>query len=267
MVAKSVEGAKDLVDRDDHLGWLVYTLCPGGVLPTATVRLRYTLGPWEGSRQFTPDQNGIVALGNGSQFNGVGQDLDGKAFFAIAVDMKQDSGRQFGVVAVAKDGRELTWSKVDGGGGTGQAVHVERFHYAASLADIRHFRLSTRPVRSVDFQNASLANKPSPVQSRQSPGLASVDGNEVVIVDAKKAKELQHTSNQHLGVPVEITNSIGMKLVLIPPGEFMMGSPKELIEEELKTPAMTSGTRSICRARGRSTGCGSPSRFTWGCTW
>ena len=35
-------------------------------------------------------------------------------------------------------------------------------------------------------------------------------------------------------MPVEITNSIGMKLVLIPPGEFMMGSPKELIEEELK---------------------------------
>ena len=27
-----------------------------------------------------------------------------------------------------------------------------------------------------------------------------------------------------------------MKLVLIPPGEFMMGSPKELIEEELKRP-------------------------------
>ena len=37
-------------------------------------------------------------------------------------------------------------------------------------------------------------------------------------------------------MPVEITNSIGMKLVLIPPGEFTMGSPKELIEEELKRP-------------------------------
>jgi formylglycine-generating enzyme required for sulfatase activity len=35
-------------------------------------------------------------------------------------------------------------------------------------------------------------------------------------------------------VSVGITNSIGMKLALIPPGEFMMGSPKELIEEELK---------------------------------
>ena len=54
--------------------------------------------------------------------------------------------------------------------------------------------------------------------------------------DAKKAKEHQEAWAKHLGVPVEITNSIGMKLVLIPPGEFEMGSPKELIEEELKAP-------------------------------
>ena len=57
-------------------------------------------------------------------------------------------------------------------------------------------------------------------------------------VDAKKAKEHQVAWAKHLGVPVEITNCIGMKLVLIPPGEFDMGSPKELIEEELKTPGI-----------------------------
>ena len=53
--------------------------------------------------------------------------------------------------------------------------------------------------------------------------------------DAKKAKEHQEAWAKYLGVPVEITSAIGMKLVLIPPGEFQMGSPKELIEEELKT--------------------------------
>ena len=52
--------------------------------------------------------------------------------------------------------------------------------------------------------------------------------------DAKQARKYQERWARQLGVPVEITNSIGMKLVLIPPGEFMMGSPKELIEEELK---------------------------------
>jgi formylglycine-generating enzyme required for sulfatase activity len=39
------------------------------------------------------------------------------------------------------------------------------------------------------------------------------------------AKQHQEAWAKHLGVPVEITNSIGTKLVLIPPGEFTMGSP------------------------------------------
>jgi serine/threonine-protein kinase len=60
--------------------------------------------------------------------------------------------------------------------------------------------------------------------------------------DEKKAKEHQGAWAKYLGVPVEITNSIGMKLVLIPPGEFMMGSPKELIEEELKVYANANDT-------------------------
>ena len=54
--------------------------------------------------------------------------------------------------------------------------------------------------------------------------------------DSKKAKEHQEAWAKRLNLPVEITNSIGMKLVLVPPGEFEMGSPKELIEEELTTP-------------------------------
>ena len=61
--------------------------------------------------------------------------------------------------------------------------------------------------------------------------------------DAKKAKEHQEAWAKHLGVSVVQTNSIGMKLVLIPPGEFMMGSPKELIEEEFRHMPMTVGTR------------------------
>jgi formylglycine-generating enzyme required for sulfatase activity len=56
--------------------------------------------------------------------------------------------------------------------------------------------------------------------------------------DEKQAKEHQQRWAKHLGVSVEITNSIGMKLALIPPGEFMMGSPKDLIEEELKAPGI-----------------------------
>ena len=41
--------------------------------------------------------------------------------------------------------------------------------------------------------------------------------------DEKKAKNHQEGWAKHLSLPVEIANSIGMKLVLIPPGEFKMG--------------------------------------------
>jgi formylglycine-generating enzyme required for sulfatase activity len=43
--------------------------------------------------------------------------------------------------------------------------------------------------------------------------------------NADQAKQHQTAWGQHLGWPVELTHSIGMKLVLIPPGEFRMGSP------------------------------------------
>jgi hypothetical protein len=47
--------------------------------------------------------------------------------------------------------------------------------------------------------------------------------------DTARAKEHQEAWAGSLGVPVELTNSIGMKLRLIPPGEFMMGMTAEEI--------------------------------------
>ena len=52
--------------------------------------------------------------------------------------------------------------------------------------------------------------------------------------DAKKAKELQEAWARYLGVDVEKTNTIGLKLRLIPPGEFTIGSDKEEIDWLLK---------------------------------
>ena len=43
--------------------------------------------------------------------------------------------------------------------------------------------------------------------------------------DLQEAQLAQRSWSDHLGTDLTLTNSIGMKLVLIPPGEFMMGSP------------------------------------------
>jgi formylglycine-generating enzyme required for sulfatase activity len=69
---------------------------------------------------------------------------------------------------------------------------------------------------------------------REIPELHAGPPPAVAPLDAKQAKSIQARWARHLKVPVVQSNSIGMKLVLIPPGEFDMGSPKELIDEELK---------------------------------
>ena len=75
-------------------------------------------------------------------------------------------------------------------------------------------------------QSAPISNPKSEISnSRSSPPSPAI-----APFDAAKAKEHQAAWAKHLGVPVEITNSIGMKLVLIPPGEFMMGSTPEEIQ-------------------------------------
>ena len=52
--------------------------------------------------------------------------------------------------------------------------------------------------------------------------------------DAKQAKTHQEAWAKHLGVPVKHTNTIGMKFILIPPGEFMMGSTPAEIDEAVQ---------------------------------
>lgn len=52
--------------------------------------------------------------------------------------------------------------------------------------------------------------------------------------DAEQAKAHQKAWAKHLGVPVEYTNSLGMKFRLIPPGEFTMGSTAAEIDAALQ---------------------------------
>jgi serine/threonine-protein kinase len=51
--------------------------------------------------------------------------------------------------------------------------------------------------------------------------------------DANKAGAHQAAWAKYLGVPVAMTNSIGMKFVLIPPGEFRMGTDQQLMAKRL----------------------------------
>ncbi len=66
---------------------------------------------------------------------------------------------------------------------------------------------------------ASMFGGTATAAERQAPLLA------VAPFSTPEARQHQHAWADYLDVPGEITNSIGMKLMLIPPGEFPMGSP------------------------------------------
>ena len=74
----------------------------------------------------------------------------------------------------------------------------------------------------------AVASKPVPPKPSSPPETrspSSVPPLAVAPFSPEEAKQHQQTWAKHLGVPVIETNSIGMEMVLIPPGEFMMGSP------------------------------------------
>ncbi len=84
----------------------------------------------------------------------------------------------------------------------------------------------------IEERLGQTAEEPLPEPSGRSTGVRPPMA--VAPFNEKAAKQHQARWAKYLRVRVVQTNSIGMKLVLIPPGEFMMGSSKELIEEELR---------------------------------
>ncbi len=58
-----------------------------------------------------------------------------------------------------------------------------------------------------------------------SPALGAEPARAIAPFASDRAKVHQQAWASHLEVPIQVTNSIGMKFSLIPPGQFSMGSP------------------------------------------
>jgi serine/threonine protein kinase len=107
--------------------------------------------------------------------------------------------------------------------------HVERLKWVAAAAvlllplialTVSEFAGVTHLFRRQQATIDPIKREPTPIQvsTHEGPPLATAP------FDAAKAKEHQDAWAEHLAVPVEITNSIGMKLRLIPPGKNALGA-------------------------------------------
>lgn len=88
--------------------------------------------------------------------------------------------------------------------------------------------------------HADQADEANPKATSQNPPPLAI-----APFTSQEAKQHQRAWAKYLGVPVEFKNSIGMKMVLIPPGEFLMGSTEEEIAEAFSnfTPIRASVTK------------------------
>jgi hypothetical protein len=146
-------------------GWWTYTLAPGVASNTPAalaIKVAYTVGPLSLVRSLAPGERGVIALGNGSQFNGLGQDFEGHAFVALAVDASQDAERQFAVTAVAASNPGIQHPGLPTiGASTSSSVRIERFSFPCALANVREFKIQARPLRTAEFTNVVLHPHPA----------------------------------------------------------------------------------------------------------
>ncbi|MDB5386930.1 MAG: hypothetical protein JWM11_2576 [Planctomycetaceae bacterium] len=68
--------------------------------------------------------------------------------------------------------------------------------------------------------------------------------------NALQARSHQEAWARYLDVPIEYTNSIGMKFILIPPGEFMMGTASKDLEAILKATPESGTAQDVYRSEG-----------------
>jgi serine/threonine protein kinase/formylglycine-generating enzyme required for sulfatase activity len=95
-----------------------------------------------------------------------------------------------------------------------------------------------RNPRPVDLDLTATNPSERPQAGGVSHDAAKVPPRAIAPFNAEKAQQHQEAWAEHLKLPIEFTNSIGMKFRLIPPGEFLMGSTPEEIEAELKRPGL-----------------------------
>jgi len=156
-LSASGASAQDVNSEKGNLGWHEITVERTNFPPHVTIRFEYTITTLENPKDVPVANHGFtpMALDGDSVLNGIGQNVNGNAFVAIAVNSEKMKFRQFGVVAVTKDGRTLTGFG-DIGPATFSNMRVANFPFSVPLSDVAKFIIGTRPIRTMEWKDVVL---------------------------------------------------------------------------------------------------------------
>ena len=115
----------------------------------------------------------------------------------------------------------------------GNEIRIENLGQPLNLRAGRHQLRVRQGDLEIETREFNVLRGGTEVLHVSMPSVAVAVPQEVAY-DAKRARQLQGRFARQSGLPLEITNSIGMKLVLIPSGEFEMGSREEMIAQDIR---------------------------------
>ena len=134
-----------------------------------------------------------------------------------------------------KDGKETISISVDPGK---HRIKVEKDGFEVYGQE---FEMKSGGKPSITAKLVPLKEKPATAGAVWHGWPVDAPPSAIAPFDAAKAEQHQEAWARYLNVPVEFTNTMGMKFRLIPPGEFLMGSTSAEIDEALEFTLKFSG--------------------------
>ncbi|MBS0262697.1 MAG: SUMF1/EgtB/PvdO family nonheme iron enzyme, partial [Planctomycetes bacterium] len=98
----------------------------------------------------------------------------------------------------------------------------------------QEFEMETNGKKEITAKLVPVEQKPDMAATSWHGWPADAPQPAVAPFDAEQAKKHQEEWAAFLKTPIEYTNSIGMRFRMVPPGEFMMGSTEEEIQDAVK---------------------------------
>ncbi len=201
----------------------------------------YINGIWQGKRRAEAHEGMKWKMWKMKQLR-LGSDGDGKKLFEGRIDQVRISkvarytDNFAPVTSVASDDQTLALYNFDEGGGevlkdasgNGQDGKIVGAKWVKAKSEDFTFNPNL-PSSEISNLKPQISNSSTGWHGWPTDAPAPA----IAPFNAEQAKQHQEAWAKYLNVPVEYTNSLGMKFVLIPPGEFMMGSSPEEIAQAL----------------------------------
>ena len=146
----------DFSDFDLHIPGIPPVKNVGHMPKAIKVNLVYTVDPWKTLAENIPAVTATpyVSLGD-VMLGSVGQNAQGMAFISLIRTGTPVSDTEYNFVPVTKDGSKPDISTVLLMSGPKQ-LKTETSQFSVKLADVDHFLLRSRPIKTVEFKNVPL---------------------------------------------------------------------------------------------------------------